>query len=868
MALSRRGGSRSSNHSGGRGGHRGSRGRGGGSDSNDPPPNRVPLPESFQSWAHHNQHPGLALDKFARSVSSSGEPLSKISEKIQRPTIEEVVRLTRAFSPKLYQRLLARQTRLWETVQAVTFVGRTDGPVTLHLARASSLENAGIALHRIYGLPYLPATGLKGLARAYAETVWFPAQFQTDQDGSPVDEQAKEAAECAWRRIETVFGWSPGSDRDKSYKPRTLANPASDASAGAVVFHDAWCTDVPKLEVDILNNHHRSYYDGESQPTGPPGDWDDPVPVYFLTLASHQTFRFALSLRHPDADSAKLAEALALAHQWLIGGLAMLGAGAKTNAGYGAFTFSSDSVPEDVLQQALAPWKTAEQLGRRKTRRVEVELVTPAFLAGAEPFGENARFGCDMRPATVRGLMRWWWRTLHAGFLSVKQLRELESAIFGDTKAAGALQLRVTAAHAPTGQAQLFDFKDWSPGKDGRPPRRATKPRPDFRKQFQLLPTPNPQTTQGLFYAAYGMDDAPGNDATKRRYFRHPGQRWTIELIARPARLPNSEDRLTADDVLQHAQAALWLWTHYGGIGSKSRKGFGSLQWHSPDPPFSSLDACRQWAKQWRSRHELPDRFQADLAKSPALGDGQQPWLLERTVDVPAANPWQLMDYVGYAYQKAAQEYKHDERKMALGLPRQIHGPLKKALPHQKTSKHPWKPPEKLRPHGLDRHASPVVVHVDKTSGGFRVRVLAFPSPRLPNLQKSRAFLKEFIELFANNLKDFRPPGSQGVRPRSGSTPGGSRGGGHRTPTTPVPQRRSNRTNPNLPSPGQIVDATLLEEKTKKGGWRARHTASGVSGPIVNTNETPSDWQPGMEVELKVEAANDQIINFRYQPKE
>ncbi|HHK41084.1 MAG TPA: type III-B CRISPR module RAMP protein Cmr6, partial [Planctomycetaceae bacterium] len=548
MALSRRGGSGSRNRAGGRGSNRGSRGRGGGFSSNDPPPNRVPLPESFQSWARHNRHPGLALDKFAKSVSSTGEALSKISENIQRPTIEEVVRLTRSFSPKLYQRLLDRQMRLWETVQAVTFVGRTDGPVTLHLARASSLENAGIALHRIYGLPSLPATGLKGLARAYAETVWFPAQFRADQDRVPVNEQAHKDAEHAWRRIETVFGWSPGSDRHKSYKPRSLAEPATDASAGAVVFHDAWCTDVPKLEADILNNHHRSYYDGESQPTGPPGDWDDPVPVYFLTLAPRQTFRFALSLRRPDIDSASLTEALTLAHQWLIGGLAMLGAGAKTNAGYGAFTFSSDSVPEDVLQQALAPWKTAEQLGRRKIRRIEVELVTPAFLAGAEQFGQNARFGCDMRPATVRGLLRWWWRTLHAGFLTVKQLRELESTIFGDTKEAGALQVRVTTAHAPTGQAQLFDFKDWSPGKDGRPPRRATKPRPDFRKQFQLLPTPNPQTTQGLFYAAYGMDDAPGNDAMKRRYFRHPGQRWTIELIARPVCLRGRDDKsLSAD---------------------------------------------------------------------------------------------------------------------------------------------------------------------------------------------------------------------------------------------------------------------------------------------------------------------------------
>ncbi len=53
---------------------------------------------------------------------------------------------------------------------------RPSGPLTLHLARASALENAGLCLHPIYGFAFLPGTGLKGLARAYAETVWLPSQ--------------------------------------------------------------------------------------------------------------------------------------------------------------------------------------------------------------------------------------------------------------------------------------------------------------------------------------------------------------------------------------------------------------------------------------------------------------------------------------------------------------------------------------------------------------------------------------------------------------------------------------------------------------------------------------------------------------------
>ncbi len=44
----------------------------------------------------------------------------------------------------------------------------------------------------------------------------------------------------------------------------------------------------------------------------------------------------------------------------------------------------------------------------------------------------------------------------------------------------------------------------------------------------------------------------------------------------------------------------------------------------------------------------------------------------------------------------------------------------------------------------------------------------------------------------------------------------------------------------------------LLEEKTKKGGWKARHVDSGCIGHIVNSEKVPGDKQPGDVVELLV----------------
>ena len=171
---------------------------------------------------------------------------------------------------------------------------KTSGSLAIHLARASATENAGICLHPIYGFAYLPGTGLKGLARAFAETVWKPKE--TDQ-------------KAAGNEIARVFG--------------TASKEAS--ASGTIVFHDAWPTSWPTLIVDIVNNHHKNYYEGKDAP----GDWESPEMAYFLAVAKGQEFSFALAKRRNGVLPADLK----LAEEWLDGGLTHLGFGAKTAAG-------------------------------------------------------------------------------------------------------------------------------------------------------------------------------------------------------------------------------------------------------------------------------------------------------------------------------------------------------------------------------------------------------------------------------------------------------------------------------------------------------------------------------------------------------
>ncbi len=269
------------------------------------------------------------------------------------------------------------------------FSATTIGPLTLHLARASALENAGICLHALYGFTYLPASGLKGMARAYAETMWLPTQADRSQ---------------AWKTIEEVFGWAPGSDRGKGWKPQGILERAREdsASAGSIVFHDAWPDCWPQLILDIVNNHHPDYYQADANDNRhPPGDWEDPGPVYFLAVKPGTKFHFPLAKRRAGVADGLLAAAPVAARCPLSsrrrrenrGGLRGLQAGGRRTPG-----------PAGAMRAAF---------------ETTLELVTPAFLAGAGQEAED----CDLRPATLRGLLRWWWRTMHAGFLDVQTLR-------------------------------------------------------------------------------------------------------------------------------------------------------------------------------------------------------------------------------------------------------------------------------------------------------------------------------------------------------------------------------------------------------------------------------------------------------------
>lgn len=157
------------------------------------------------------------------------------------------------------------------------------------------------------GIPYIPASGVKGIIR-FAHTVsLIPEALQRGE----VDEKGRFDDEQDWTLIATMFG--------------------AQKRKGQVIFLDAYPNSVPQLHVDIMNPHYGPYYsDGL-----PPADHHNPTPIKFLTVAPGTTFIFrAIAKKEKDLPQK--------VHTAIEKALTEEGVGAKTAVGYGRFDIKHD----------------------------------------------------------------------------------------------------------------------------------------------------------------------------------------------------------------------------------------------------------------------------------------------------------------------------------------------------------------------------------------------------------------------------------------------------------------------------------------------------------------------------------------------
>lgn len=176
---------------------------------------------------------------FQRSInsfSSSSKSLEKIQEK-QRAYIDYLKEMN---------------------VIPFEIKAKSSSPFITGLGSGHPTET-GIILDRNTGLPYIPASSIKGVLRL--------SQAINCADGNGnVDENDK--------RIVKYFG---------------TTSDVQEAKRGQLIILDAYPENVPKLKLDIMNPHFGKYYSGENKQ---PVETESPVPIKFLTVKEGTKFVF------------------------------------------------------------------------------------------------------------------------------------------------------------------------------------------------------------------------------------------------------------------------------------------------------------------------------------------------------------------------------------------------------------------------------------------------------------------------------------------------------------------------------------------------------------------------------------------------
>ena len=195
--------------------------------------------------------------------------------------------------------------------------------------------------------------------------------------------------------------------------------------------------------------------------------------------------------------------------------------------------------PKILPERARRIWDTARSSDRaERVVTARCTLVTPMFGGGVKP-GEVDR-EMPIRASALRGQLRFWWRLLQGADREPSDLFDVESDLWGGISSKGPRASRVTlqVKGDPAGDHQLAAKSE--------------------------LARSNPP---GL--PAYGLILDRGEDPALLK----AGYRFDLVL----------RFRQTAPHQPEEVIEALRWWASFGGVGARTRRGFGAVKVDSDD---------------------------------------------------------------------------------------------------------------------------------------------------------------------------------------------------------------------------------------------------------------------------------------------
>lgn len=226
----------------------------------------------------------------------------------------------------------------------------------------------------------------------------------------------------------------------------------------------------------------------------------------------------------------------------------------------------------DELKGFISELKVEPQTNENIIKQTRhYRLITPLFGGGVEAKVTDPIK--VIRETSIRGQLRFWWRAMR-GVGTLVQMKRREGEIFGSAGGTG----------EPQPSQVLIFVKVENAGQPDEPfeiDRGRPKPR---------------RGTVAPFYAAFPLQ--PSNEEARE----NPNRKMEEVLVGVQFTLEISYPQNWQAEI----EAALWAWETFGGVGGRTRRGFGAIQRDDETSPQAS---------------EVENLIRRKLAEHLAVGD-------------------------------------------------------------------------------------------------------------------------------------------------------------------------------------------------------------------------------------------------------
>ncbi|WP_128893772.1 type III-B CRISPR module RAMP protein Cmr6 [Longirhabdus pacifica] len=235
---------------------------------------------------------------------------------------------------------------------------KTDGKL-VHGFGSINARETSISIHSVYGIPYIPASSVKGAMRNWVIQACFNG-MEPDQSILSEESEANEEQQHLYKVYLDLFG--------------------SEKSRGMLQCMDAFIASKDfKLEKDVMTVHHKEYYSGKQESLD-----NQKLDIINFYVLNNKEINFPLFVAKKEGRHSKLSSNKLLdeAICYLKNALKETGIGSKKSSSYGYFKEINDlDIRKEVYkkhEKAAAAKAKAKAEAAAKAEKLKLEKMTDA----------------------------------------------------------------------------------------------------------------------------------------------------------------------------------------------------------------------------------------------------------------------------------------------------------------------------------------------------------------------------------------------------------------------------------------------------------------------------------------------------------